>query len=99
MEVGTANTLKREVVERESARIWSATANPDGAGLLERGSEYQPTPVDDFLPVVMDALVRLSLLAESISDELRDCPDQSARRSAAVLAARAHPVLAAFDGG
>ena len=97
-EVATAETLKRNVVESEATRIWSATANPDGAGLLERGSEYQPTAVDNFEAVVVDALVRLSRLAESIADELRDCPEQRVRRSAAVLAARAHPVLAAFDG-
>jgi hypothetical protein len=32
-----------------------------------------------------------------VADTLRDCPDHGARRSAAVLAARAHPILAAFD--
>lgn len=90
--------MRRAFVEEEATRIWSATANPDGAGLLERGSEFQPT-VEEFEPIVVNALVRLSRLAESIAGELRDCPEPAVRRSAAVLAARAHPVLAAFDGG
>jgi hypothetical protein len=47
----------------------------------------------------VDAVVRLAHLAESLAELLRDCPDASVRRSAAVLAARAHPVRAALDGG
>jgi hypothetical protein len=48
---------------------------------------------------VVSGVVRLARLAESVAELLRDCPDAEARRSAAVLAARAHPVRAAFDGG
>lgn len=99
MEAEVAEALERAFVELEATRIWNATANPDGPGLLERGSEFQPTTMEDFAPVVVDALVRLSRLAESVADELRDCPEPDVRRSAAVLAARAHPVLAAFGGG
>jgi hypothetical protein len=42
-------------------------------------------------------VVRLARLAQQASTYLRDCPDANVRRSAALLAARAHPVLAAFD--
>jgi hypothetical protein len=66
--------------------------------LLERGREFEPTLASDFDPRVVDAVVRLARLAESVAELLRDCPDPSVRRSAAVLAARAHPVRAALDG-
>jgi hypothetical protein len=46
---------------------------------------------------VVDALVRMARLAASVADALRECPDPAVRRSAAILAARAHPVRAAFD--
>jgi hypothetical protein len=65
--------------------------------VLERGREYQPTNVDDFDPTVVDALVRLARLTDSVAETLRDLPDANVRRSTAVLAARAHPVRAAFD--
>jgi hypothetical protein len=44
-------------------------------------------------------VVRLARLAESVAEVLRECPEPDVRRSAAVLAARAHPVRAALDGG
>ena len=84
-------------VRRAASRIWSGTANPDGRGLLERGHEFEPKAADAFDPVVLDSVLRLARLAESVAELLRDCPDASARRSAAVLAARAHPVRAALD--
>jgi hypothetical protein len=65
--------------------------------LLERGLEYQPRDSTAFDPRVVEGLVRLARLAESVADKLRDCPDADARRSAAILAARAHPILAALD--
>jgi hypothetical protein len=45
----------------------------------------------------MDALLRLARLAGTVADALRDCPEARVRRSAAILAARAHPIRAAFD--
>jgi hypothetical protein len=78
-------------------RIWSATANPDGPGLLERGREYAPTSADEFEPVVVDGVVTVARLAESVAEVLRDCPDPAVRLSAAVLAARAHPIRVALD--
>lgn len=84
-------------VRGQARRIWSATANPDGPGLLERGLEYEARNRTAFDPIVVDGLVRLANLAESVGDRLRECPDADVRRSAAILAARAHPVLAAFD--
>jgi hypothetical protein len=77
--------------------VWSATANPDGPGLLERGREFRPTPVSDVDEFVAEKIVRLARLSDAVAEVLRDCPDARVRRSAAVLAARAHPVLAAFD--
>ena len=47
--------------------------------------------------MVLDGLLRLARLAGTVADALRDCPDASVRRSAAVLAARAHPLRATFD--
>ena len=84
-------------MRRQARRIWSATANPDGPGLLERGLEYQPRHANAFDPTVVEALVRLARLAESLGDKLSDCPDAHVRRSAAILAARAHPIRAALD--
>ena len=74
------------------------TANPDGPGLLVRGREYQPLLRQALDPFVVDAVIRLARLAGSVADALRDCPDPAVRRSAAILAARAHPLRAAFDG-
>jgi hypothetical protein len=51
----------------------------------------------DVEPLVLDALSRLARLAGTVADTLRDCPDVRVRRSAAVLAARAHPIRVAFD--
>jgi hypothetical protein len=45
----------------------------------------------------VSAVARLARLAESVSQSLREHPDADVRRSAAVLAARAHPILAALD--
>jgi hypothetical protein len=84
-------------VARSAQRILDGTANPDGVGLLLRGLEYQPSLREDFDPLVVDALIRLARLAGTVADALRECPDARARHSAAVLAARAHPIRAAFD--
>ncbi|MDQ6673627.1 MAG: hypothetical protein M3069_23275 [Chloroflexota bacterium] len=73
------------------------TANPDGPGLLERGREYQPLLRQALDPSIIEPMIRMACLAESVADALRDCPNPGVRRSAAVLAARAHPVRAAFD--
>ncbi len=67
--------------------------------MLERGLEFQATAASDREdPLVVEALVRLARLADSVAEELRDCPDPDVRRSAAVLAARAHPILAGLGG-
>jgi hypothetical protein len=94
-----AAVAKASAARRVARRLWSATANPDGRGWFERGREYQPTPVDNFDPVIVDAIARLARLADSVSETLRDHPDAQVRRSAALLAARAHPILAALDVG
>jgi hypothetical protein len=90
--------VKASAARRAARRLWSATANPEGRGWLEAGHEYEPTPLEAFEPVVLSAVVRLARLAESVSQSLREHPEAEVRRSAAVLAARAHPILAAQDG-
>jgi hypothetical protein len=77
--------------------VLNGTANPDGAGILLRGLEYQPRLRQDFEPGLIDALVRLARLAGSVAESMSECPDAAVRRSAAVLAARAHPVLVALS--
>jgi len=88
---------RRASIRRLAARGWRATANPDGPGLLERGSEYQPVLQTDLDARVVHALVRLARLADSVAEALRESPDPAVRRSAAVLAARAHPVRTGLD--
>jgi len=67
--------------------------------LLERGLEFGATAAADRAdPLVVEALVRLARLSDSVAEDLRDCPDPAVRRSAAVLAARAHPILAGLGG-
>ena len=82
----------------EAARLWVATANPDGPGLLERGREFEPSLREAYNPLVLEAVLRLARLAVSAAETVRDSPDARLRRSGAVLAARAHPLLVAFDG-
>jgi hypothetical protein len=83
---------------RRAALLLDATANPDGPGLLLRGREHQPLLRSDLEDAqVVSALIRLARLAESVAEALRDCPDARVRRSAAVLAARAHPIRVALD--
>lgn len=65
--------------------------------MLEPGCEFAPTRVAEFDVLVVDALVRLARLSDAVAETLGDCPEPAVRRSAAVLAARAHPIRAAFD--
>jgi hypothetical protein len=90
---------KAAAVRAAARSVWSATANPDGPGLLERGREFEPVLLDELDPLVVDGLVRLARLADAAAEALRDCPEPSVRRGAAVLAARAHPIRAALDVG
>ena len=76
-----------------AAALLDSTANPDGPGILLRGREHQPASPDQFDPVIVEALLRLARLSERVGAELLDHPDSRVRRSAAVLAARAHPLL------
>jgi hypothetical protein len=65
--------------------------------MLLRGLEYQPLRRGDVEPHLLEPLLRLARLAEACAETLRDHPDADVRRSAAVLAARAHPLRAAFN--
>ena len=51
----------------------------------------------DLDPLVVAVLIRLARLAGTVADTLAECPDARVRRSTALLAARAHPIRAAFD--
>jgi hypothetical protein len=62
-----------------------------------RGLEFQPLPRGQVDPHLLSSLLRLARLAETVGLALRDHPDDSVRRSAAIVAARAHPLRAAFD--
>jgi DNA-binding MurR/RpiR family transcriptional regulator len=62
--------------------------------LLRRGLEFQPVTRADLEPRLVESLVRMARLAEAVAETLRDHPDPAVRRSAAILAARAHPVRA-----
>jgi hypothetical protein len=88
---------RRLALEAIARQILDATADPDGRGLQLRGYEPKPVRRGELEPIVVDGLLRLARLAEAESHSLRDHPDRAVRRSAAVLAARAHPLLAALD--
>ena len=78
-------------------RLLDATADPEGRGLLLRGDEFQPVTRADLDPRLVEPLLRLARLAERVAATMRDHPDPAVRRSAAVLAARAHPLRAGLD--
>jgi hypothetical protein len=84
-------------VRAEAASLLEGAADPDGRGLLLRGLEYQPLARANVDPRLLEVLLRLARLAESAGRDLCQHPDSRVRRSAAVLAARAHPLRAAFD--
>jgi hypothetical protein len=90
--------LDRAAARKLVARLLDATADPDGRGLLVRGLEFQPLGRADVEPHLLESLLRLGRLAESAADTLRVHPDAAVRRSAASVAARLHPLRAAFDG-
>ncbi len=77
--------------------LLDGTADPDGRGLLLRGREFQPVSRGQVDPHLLDSLLRLARLAETVAAVLRDHPAPAIRRSAAIVAARAHPLRAAFD--
>jgi hypothetical protein len=90
-----AGALDRRLVLAAIARqILDATADPDGRGLQLRGLEPKPIRRGDLEPIVVDGLLRLARVADAAGQALRDHPDPAVRRSAAVIAARAHPLLA-----
>ncbi|MBV9169327.1 MAG: hypothetical protein JOZ81_04505 [Chloroflexi bacterium] len=90
--------MHRADVEQTTSELFNATANSDGPGVLLRGAEFRPLVRDQLDPVVLDSLLRLARLACRAAERLRDHPDPAVRRAAALLAARSHPLLAAFDG-
>ncbi len=89
------------MLDRAAARslvrqILDGSADADDRGLLLRGLELQPRPRTSFEPLLLNGLLRLARLAEELGPSLRDHPDAEVRRSAALLAARAHPLRVAM---
>jgi hypothetical protein len=62
-----------------------------------RGHEFEPVGREAFNPLALMGVLRLARLASVAADALTDCPNAAVRRSAAVLAARAHPVRVGLD--
>ena len=87
----------RAAARRQITQILAGTADPDGRGLLLPGFEFQPRPRSAFEPQLVDGLLRLARLAESLGPTLHEHPDPLARRSAAVLGAQAHPLRAGLN--
>ena len=86
----------RAVARSHVRDILAGTADFDGHGLLLRGLEFSPRARTNLEPHAVDALLRLARIAESSATTLRDHPEQRVRRSSALLAAGAHPLLAAL---
>lgn len=84
-------------MRREAARLFSAAGDTEPNGLVLPGSEFDRARLEDFDPVVLDAVSRLARLSASLADTLGDHPDAHVRQSAAILAARAHPLLLGLD--
>jgi hypothetical protein len=87
----------RRAFESLVAQLVDGTADPEGRGLQLRGLEPRPIARADLEPRVVEPVLRLARLADGLGATLRDHPDPDVRRSAAILAARAHPLLAALD--
>jgi hypothetical protein len=81
----------------DAAALWSATANPDGPGLLLPGHEFAPVRRQAFDARAVAGVLRLARLSAEAADAWGQCPDARVRRAAAVLAARAYPVRAGLD--
>lgn len=70
--------------------------------MILRGRDHQPltaaalAATDPALAIAAEGLVALARLSEAVSEGLRDHPDARVRRSAAVVAATAYPLLAAL---
>jgi len=92
-----AKASARAAARKTARALLDGTADPDGRGLLLRGLEFQPVARHSVDQHVLDSLLRLARLAESVAVALRDHPHPAVRRSAAIVAARAHPLRAAFD--
>ncbi len=89
-------------MRRAAGLLLGGVADPEGRGLLLRGWEDRPLRLDTpVLPEPLAAaaagLVRLARLSEAVGAALQDHPDPRVRRAAAVLAARAHPLLAGLE--
>ncbi len=89
-------------VARAAALLRSGVADPDGLGLLVRGWEHRPVLFADLDPasalgIAAAGLLRLSNIAERASGRLAGHPDPRVRRSCALLAAGAHPLLEGLE--
>jgi hypothetical protein len=68
------------------------------AGPALARADRNAAPADPELARLIDPLLRLARLADAVGTRLLDHPDPRVRRSAAVVAARAYPLLLGLDG-
>ncbi|GAC1314812.1 MAG: hypothetical protein NVSMB2_04890 [Chloroflexota bacterium] len=90
-------SARKRRVRREATRLFSASGDTEPTGLVLAGDEFERARLDTFDPVVLDAVTRLARLAASLCETLGSHPDGDVRRSVALLAARAHPLLLGLD--
>lgn len=90
---------RHDAIARAARRLLDGTADPDGRGLALRGEEMLPfrlanLPDGSAMAIAASGLERLARLQDEVGARLRDHPDPAIRRAAALLAVRAHPLLA-----
>lgn len=95
----TSGPPRHDAIARAARRLLDGTADADGRGLAPRGEEMRPfrladLPAGSAIAVAASGLVRLARLQDEVGVLLRDHPDATIRRAAALLAVRAHPLLA-----
>jgi len=96
----------RAAARAAARKLLQATADADGRGLLLRGHEFAPLSAADLAgPAggerlaarLVEPMRRLARLGDAVGTRLLDHPDAHVRRSAAIVAARAYPLLLGLD--
>jgi hypothetical protein len=80
------------------ARVMSSEGGVAGASLLAEPGVTSSLAADPSLMRLIEPLLRLARLADATGTRLIDHPDPCVRRSAAIVAARAYPLLLGLDG-
>ena len=90
-------TARTRRFRRDAGRLFSAAGETEPTGLILAGAGAGRARLESFDPRVVTAVTRLARLAASLTETLGDHPDAAVRRSVAILAARAYPVLLGLD--